>query len=127
MKFLNLSIHKAIYENKTFVASYCPKFLYINPAYHHVLGGLHWLEPDEGDLHGEDGADDVDGGVGDVDPVREAAADHEDEDVHGDEVDEEHVAAPRGHHVEVGHGAEGRPVDVASLDALDPIDGLERK
>ena len=92
-------------------------------AYHHVLGGLHWLEPDEGDLHGEDGADDVDGGVGDVDPVREAAADHEDEDVHGDEVDEEHVAAPRGHHVEVGHRAEGSPVDVASLHALDPILG----
>ena len=92
-----------------------------------MLGSLHGLEPDEGDLHGEDGADDVDGGVGDVDPVREAAADHEDEDVHGDEVDEEHVAAPRGDHVEVGHGAEGRPVDVASLDALDPNVSLERK
>ena len=114
-------------------------------SYQHVLRSLHGLEPDEGDLHGEDGADDVDGGVGDVDPVadypyivyrilsvlpsslpvREAAADHEDEDVHGDEVDEEHIAAPRGDHVEVGHGAEGRPVDVAGLDALDPILGLD--
>ena len=116
-------------------------------SHQHVFRSLHWLEADEGDLHREDGADDVDGGVGDVDPVadypyivyrilsvlpsslpvREAAADHEDEDVHGDEVDEEHVAAPRGDHVEVGDGAEGRPVDVASLDALDPIEGLERK
>ena len=54
-------------------------------------------------------------------PVRESAADHEDEDVHGDEVDEEDVSAPRGDHVEVGHGAEGRPVDVARLHALDPV------
>ena len=53
-------------------------------------------------------------------PVRESAADHEDEDVHGDEVDEEDVSAPRGDHVEVGHGAEGCPVDVPGLDTLDP-------
>ena len=53
--------------------------------------------------------------------MREPAADHEDEDVHGDEVDEEHVAAPRRHHVEVGDGAERGPVDVARLHALDPL------
>ena len=53
--------------------------------------------------------------------MRESAADHEDEDMHGDEVDEEDVSAPRGDHVEVGHGAEGRPVDVASLHTLDPV------
>ena len=38
-------------------------------SYQHVLRGLDGLEPDEGDLHGEDGADHVDGGVGHVHPL----------------------------------------------------------
>ena len=39
-------------------------------SYQHVLRGLDRLEPDERDLHGEDGADHVHGGVGDVHPVK---------------------------------------------------------
>ena len=52
--------------------------------------------------------------------MAEPAGDHEDEYMEGDEVDEEDVAAPGGHHVEVGDAAEAGPVDVARLDALDP-------
>lgn len=60
-----------------------------------MLGGGDGLEADEGDLHGEDGADDVERAVGDVDAVREAARHHQDEHVQRDDVDQEHVAAPR--------------------------------
>ena len=59
-----------------------------------MLRGLDRLEPNEGDLHRQDGAESVDGGVSDVDPVRVAAADHQHEHVDGDQVDEEHVASP---------------------------------
>ena len=62
-----------------------------------MLRGLDRLEPDEGDLHGQDGAESVDGGVGDVDAVRVSATDHQHEHMDGDQVDEEHVASPRGH------------------------------
>ena len=41
------------------------------------------------------------------------ATDHEDEDVKGNDVDEENVSAPAGHHVEVGHRAEGCPVYIS--------------
>ena len=50
----------------------------------------------------------------------EPSRDHEDEHVDGDDVDEKHIASPGAHHVEVSHRAEGSPVDVASLDTLDP-------
>ena len=39
-------------------------------TYQHMLRGLDGLEPDEGDLHREDCADHVDGGVGHVHPLR---------------------------------------------------------
>jgi len=54
------------------------------------------LEADEGDLHGEDGSQAVNSAVGDVDPVGEAAGQHQHQNVQGDEVDQEDVAAPRG-------------------------------
>ena len=85
-----------------------------------MLGRLNRLEPDERDLHRQDGPEGVDCGVRHVDAVGEAAADHEDEDVDGDQVDEKHVAAPGGDHVEVGQGAERAPVDLPRLDGLDP-------
>ena len=50
----------------------------------------------------------------------EPAANDQDKDVHGDQVDEEHVAAPGGNHVEVGYGAQGGPVDSSGLYGLDP-------
>ena len=37
----------------------------------HVLGGLDWLEPDEGDLHGAEEADDEERVVRHVDPLAE--------------------------------------------------------
>ena len=52
--------------------------------------------------------------------MRVTSTNHQDENVDGNQVDEEHVASPRRDHVEVGQGAEGRPVDGPSLDALDP-------
>ncbi len=63
-----------------------------------MLAGLDGLEADERDLHGEDGAEAVDGAVGDVDPVGKTPGDHQREHVHRDQVDEEHVATPGRHH-----------------------------
>lgn len=53
------------------------------------------LESDEGDLHGQDGAQAVYGAVSHVDAVRESPGEHQHQDVQGDQVDEEHVASPR--------------------------------
>ena len=69
----------------------------VNILYQHVLRGLNGLEPDEGDLHRKDGAEGVDGGVRDVDPVGVPSADHQDENVNRNQVDQEHVTAPRRH------------------------------
>ena len=63
----------------------------------HVLAGLDGAEADERDLHGQNGAQDVHGGVGNVDAVVEAARHNEHKYVQRDEVDEEDVAAPRRH------------------------------
>ena len=56
-----------------------------------------YLEAHEGDLHGEDGSQAVDGAVGHVDAVGEASGEHEDQHVQRDEVDKEHVASPGRH------------------------------
>ena len=86
----------------------------------HVLAGLHRLEPNKADLHGQQSAKSVHGAVGDVDAVAEAASNHQDQHVERYHVDEEHIASPGAHHVEVGNAAKGSPVDFASLHAFDP-------
>lgn len=60
---------------------------------------LSYLETNEGNLHGQDGAQAVYCAVGHIDAVREPACQHQNQDVKGDEVNEEHVAAP-GRHLE---------------------------
>lgn len=52
-----------------------------------MLTGLDWLESNEGDLHGEDGTQAVDGAVDHVDPVGEASGGHQGQGVHWDQVD----------------------------------------
>lgn len=66
-------------------------------TYSHVFWGGDRLEPHKGDLHGENGANDIERGVGNIDTVGESAGNHEDEHMKGDDVDQEHVATPRGH------------------------------
>lgn len=56
-----------------------------------------YLKADERDLHGKDGSQAVDSAVGHVNTVGEAAGEHEDQHVEGDEVDQEHIATPGGH------------------------------
>ena len=53
----------------------------------HVLAGLHRLEPNKADLHGQQSAESVHGAVGDVDTVTEPSSDHEDENVERDQID----------------------------------------
>ena len=50
----------------------------------------------------------------------EATTHHEREHMEGYEVDEKDVSAPGGDHVEIRQWAEGRPVDRAGFDGLDP-------
>ena len=54
-------------------------------------------------------------GVGDVEPLRESAHEDEDEGVKGNEIDDEDVAAPRRHHVEIGQCRERCPLQLARL------------
>lgn len=110
---------------------------------HHVLRRLYWLEADERDLHGKDGAERVDGRVCHVHPMGKPTANHQYKNVHWNQIDQEHVTAPRGnlhksrrkcgslkcnhatasrslYHVEVGHSTKGRPIDLTCLNALNP-------
>jgi hypothetical protein len=57
--------------------------------------------------------------------VRDAADDHEDEDVQRDQVDDEDVAAPCRHHVKVGQCGQNRPEHQACLDTLDLLIFIE--
>lgn len=81
-----------------------------------ALGLLHHVEADKRHLHGEQGAEHVEGAVGDVEAVAVAASGEEDEDVDGDEVDDEHEAAPGRDHVEVGQGGCGGPHERPRVD-----------
>ena len=83
-----------------------------------ALGLLDHVEAHERNLHGEDRSEDVEGGVGDVQAVRVAALgsdgvcevtdeDH-DHDVDRDQIDDEYVTSPGGHHVEVAQCAARR-------------------
>ena len=61
-----------------------------------MLGRLDGLEPDEGDLHGAEEADDEEGVVRNVDPLAESVHEDKDEDVQRNQIDDKHVAAPSG-------------------------------
>lgn len=80
-----------------------------------MFRGAYGLEPNEGNLHRANKAQDVEGGVGRVEAVREASHQQEGEHVEWDEVDDVHVAAPRTHHVEVGEGSHRRPEQAPCL------------
>ena len=84
----------------------------------HVLAGADRQESNEGDLHRGDKSDDKEGVVGDVDPLRESSHQEEHKHVEGDEIDDEDVASPGGHHVEVGHGCQGTPTEDAEVNSL---------
>lgn len=54
-----------------------------------------YLKSNKGDLHGEDGAQAVNCAVCHIDPMREAAGEHEHQHVKGNEVNQKHVSTPR--------------------------------
>ena len=105
-----------------------------------MLRCLNGLESNEGNLHGAEQANNEEGVVGHVNPLRISVHQQKDEHVEGDQVDDKDVAAPSGHlkrigrlirffkrsavtfshHVKVGEGSPCGPVDGASLDGLDP-------
>lgn len=58
--------------------------------------GSFYLETNKRDLHGEDGAQAVDCAVSHIYAVWESACEHQNQDVEGNKVDEEHVATPGG-------------------------------
>lgn len=74
-------------------------------------------------MHGADKAKDVEGGVGGVEAMGEAAHQQQGEDMEWDEVDDVDVAAPRTHHVEVGKGSHRCPKQAARLYRFDLLQG----
>lgn len=86
----------------------------------HVLARLDGLEAYEGNLHSENGAEDVEGGVGGVESGGESSDADEDEDVQRNEVDDKNIPAPRGNHVEVREGAQAAPHHTSRLHRLHP-------
>ena len=60
-----------------------------------MLARSDWLKTDEWDLHGEEEAEDEEGGVGGVDARRVATHQQESEDVKRNQVDDKHITTPR--------------------------------
>eukprot|EP01136_Pigoraptor_vietnamica_P013960 Opistho-1_new@55558 len=67
----------------------------------HVLARAHGLEPDERHLHRHDRPEHVERRVGEVEARRVPPHQQKHKRVQRDEIDDEHVAAPRSHHVKV--------------------------
>ncbi len=85
------------------------------------------LEANELDGHGHECAEDVESAVGHVETATEAARYDEREYVHGDDVDDENVATPRGHHVEVSDGGGGTPDQRARVEGAKPQEEAEHE
>mmetsp|Transcript_30451 Transcript_30451/g.97155 ORF Transcript_30451/g.97155 Transcript_30451/m.97155 type:complete len:702 (-) Transcript_30451:109-2214(-) len=81
---------------------------------------LHHVEAHEGHHHGADAADDIEDAVGHVEALGEAPGHDEHDRVDGDHVDDEDVAAPGRHHVEVRERRRGRVEHGAGVHRLDP-------
>lgn len=94
-----------------------------NSVWSHVFRGGEGQEPDERDLHGQESAQDVENVVGCYDFIEFLGllllvSDKGEEDEDGDDVDDEGVTSPRGHHVEVGQGWPYRPKDRTCITCL---------
>lgn len=55
-----------------------------------------WLESYKGNLHRQNGSNDVQCGIGNIHPMGESSSHHQGKDMEGDDVNQEHVASPRG-------------------------------
>lgn len=85
-----------------------------------MLGRADGLESDERHVHGEECAQQIEGAVGDVETMGVATDEQQHEHVRRDEINDEDVAAPRRHHVEVAEGAQTAPQHAAGLHGLHP-------
>ncbi|KAJ8524775.1 hypothetical protein ON010_g16341 [Phytophthora cinnamomi] len=85
-----------------------------------ALGLLDNVEAHKGHLHGHEAAQGVKRRVGDVQARGVAAGEDHHQHVDGDHVDDEHVAAPGRHHVEVRERAGRRPEHGSRVHGLDP-------
>lgn len=80
---------------------------------------LHNIKAHEGNLHSQDGAQNVEGGVGNIQTMWITTNDHHQDNVDGDNVDDEDITTPRGHHVEVAQGTAGRDEQGTRIHRLD--------
>ena len=71
-------------------------------------------------LHGEDSTYNVKRRVSDIDARRVATRDEQRKHVQRHEIDDEHVAAPRCHHVKIRECCERRPQHRSAFDGAQP-------
>lgn len=74
------------------------------------------LEPDKPDLHRKQHPEHIHAIVGHIEPLRVPPSDKQHKHIKRDEVDNEHVASPRRHHVEVAERGGERPREGARVD-----------
>lgn len=86
----------------------------------HMLGTANWQESNERNLHTSQRAKRIPSTISDVDSWAETAHENQDENVQWDQVGDEDVASPRGHHVAVEQRAKSAPECGAELDGFDP-------
>lgn len=95
-----------------------------------ALGLLDDVEAHEGNLHRQNGSQDVERGVRDVQSVRvpsyrstslgNPTNQHHEDHINGNDVDDEHVASPRRHHVEIAQRTARRDEQRARIHRLHP-------
>lgn len=85
-----------------------------------MLGRSDWQETDEWNLHTGQRAESVPSAVSDVNARAKPTHQDQHEDVQRDQVGNEDVASPRGHHVSVKQGTERTPERRTELHGFDP-------
>lgn len=85
-----------------------------------MFAGFDWLKANKWNLHGEQQSHDVERRIRDIDPRAVSLHDHQNEHVQWNKIDDEHIASPGRHHIEIAQGAENAPHDRTGLHGLDP-------
>lgn len=93
-----------------------------------MLPRLNMLEADEADLHPEQHSEHIGAVVGDIEPLRVPPSDEQHEHIEREEIDDEHVASPRGDHVEVPECGGERPGERSRVDgAHEEVEGEQQR
>lgn len=85
-----------------------------------MLRTLHRLEANERDLHRQNRSDAIQNTISHIDPMRKPSSGHQRQHMQWNQINEEDVASPRRHHIEIGQRRHCRPQDRSRLHRFYP-------